>query len=340
MNESESSAKQAERNVWVLAEYRGEELLEVTLEMLQDAGQLAQKLGGKVEVLLPGAESGVFISRLGQYGADRVYHLVHPLLERYSTDAYGKACIELIRNYQPYIFLLPGTPNGQDLASKLAARLRIALVSDCVILKINEEGNLEAVSPGYDDKVYIRVSCSGRPQIATLRPGAAGVEKPKGGKTPGVIKVTPELDFKDIRTKSVQYLPGDPREIDLVEADRIIAGGRGMGGKDGFRELEKLADLLGAAVGGTRVAVDNRWIPFERQIGQTGKTVAPKLYMAFGISGASHHILGAKDSENIVAVNTDQKANICKNAQLKVNADLRQGIPARITKLEKVAEKK
>ena len=343
MNEHGSSSEQSEqekRNIWVLAEYRGEELLEVTLEMLQDARQLAEKLGGRIEVLLPGEDAGMFIDRLGQYGADRVYHLAHPLLERYSTDAYVKVCVDLIGEHQPYIFLLPGTPNGQDLASRLAARLRVALVSDSVIMKINESGNLEAVSPGYGEKIYIRVACSGRPQIATMRPGAAGVEKPKGGKTPEVVKVTPELEFKDVRTKSVQYLPGDPREIDLVEADRIVAGGRGVGGKDGFRTLERLADLLGAAVGGTRVAVDNRWIPFERQIGQTGKTVTPKLYMAFGISGASHHILGAKDSEQIVAVNNDQKANIFKNAQLKVSADLHQVLPALITELEKVIEKK
>jgi electron transfer flavoprotein alpha subunit len=197
---------------------------------------------------------------------------------------------------------------------------------------------LEAVTPGYGDKVYLRVACTGSPQIATLRPGVAGVEKPKGGRTPEVIKVAPELAPDDIRTEMLDYIPGDPRQIDLVEADRIIAGGRGLGGQEGFQTLEKLADLLGAAVGGTRVAVDNRWIPFERQIGQTGKTVAPKLYIACGISGASHHILGAKDSEVIVAVNTDQKANIFKNAQLKVAADLHEVLPALIARLEKIIE--
>jgi len=137
----------------------------------------------------------------------------------------------------------------------------------------------------------------------------------------------------------LEYQPGDPRLIDLVEADRIVSGGRGVGGPEGFKILEQLADLLGAAIGGTRVAVDNRWIPFERQIGQTGKTVAPKLYLAIGISGASHHIMGAKASENIVAINSDPNAPIFKTAQLKVLADLHEVLPVLVKKLEGQAGK-
>ncbi|UCD83389.1 MAG: electron transfer flavoprotein subunit alpha/FixB family protein [Deltaproteobacteria bacterium] len=336
MPENSISQNQASRNVWVLAEYRDDELLEVTLEMLGDARQLANKLGSQVEVILPGVKTEGFVPQLGQFEADRVYQIEHPLLEHYSTDAYLKVAVELVQKHQPSIFILPGTPNGQDLASCLAARLRTPLVSDCVILKVDDKGQLEAVSPGYGDKIYIRIACSGQPLLITLRPGVVGVEKPKKGREPEVVKVAPELNSQDVRTRLVDYIPGDPRQIDLVEADRIVGGGRGVGGPEGFQLLEKVADLLGAAIGGTRVAVDNRWIPFERQIGQTGKTIAPKLYLTAGISGASHHLLGAKDSEVIIAINTDPNANIFKNAQLKVCADLHQVLPQLAAKLEKL----
>jgi len=328
------SSEQVNHNVWILAEYREGELLEVTLEMLGDARQLADKLQGQVEVLLLGNQVESLVPRLGQYGADRVYLAEHPLLERYLSDLYLPVIADLVRQHSPGIVILPATANGQDLASRLAARTGAPLVSDCVIFKLGSAGELEAVCPGFGDKVYVRILLTGSLQIVTMRPGAAGVEKPKKARTPEVVKIEPGLSPGQSRTRLMEYLPGDPRLIDLVEADRIVSGGRGVGGPEGFKILEQLADLLGAAVGGTRVAVDNRWIPFERQIGQTGKTVAPKLYLAIGISGSSHHIMGAKGSETIVAINSDPNAPIFKTAQLKVCADLHEVLPILVKKLE------
>ncbi|MCX5858536.1 MAG: electron transfer flavoprotein subunit alpha/FixB family protein [Proteobacteria bacterium] len=333
------SSEQTNHNVWVMAEYREGELLEITLEMLGDARQLADKLKGQVEVLLLGHQVENLVTRLGQHGADRVYLAQHPLLERYLSDLYLPIVADLVRQYAPGIIILPATANGQDLASRLAARTGAPLVSDCVIFKLGPAGELEAVCPGFGDKVYVRVLLSGPLQIVTMRPGAAGVEKPKKTKTPEVVKIEPMLDPGRSRTRFLEYQPGDPRLIDLVEADRIVSGGRGVGGPEGFKIIEQLADLLGAAVGGTRVAVDNRWIPFERQVGQTGKTVAPKLYLAIGISGASHHIIGAKASETIVAINSDPNALIFKTAQLKVCADLHEVLPILVKKLEELAGK-
>jgi len=333
------AADQANRNVWVLAEYREGELLEITLEMLGDARQLADKLMGQVEVLLLGSKVGNLVARLGQHGADRVYLVQHPLLEHYLSDLYLQVVTDLVRQHAPGIIILPATANGQDLASRLAARTGAPLVSDCVIFKLGPDGELEAICPGFGDKVYARVLLTGPLQIVTMRPGAAGVEKPNKIKTPEVVKIEPGLSPGQNRIRLLEYQPGDPRLIDLVEADRIVSGGRGMGGPEGFKIIEQLADLLGAAVGGTRVAVDNRWIPFERQIGQTGKTVAPKLYLAIGISGASHHIMGAKASETIVAINSDPNAPIFKTAQLKVCADLHEVLPILVKKLEGLAGK-
>jgi electron transfer flavoprotein alpha subunit len=328
------SSEQVNHNVWVVAEHRAGELLEITLEMLGDARQLADKLKGQVEVLLLGSQVENLVPRLGQQGADRVYLAEHPLLERYQSDLYLHVISGLVREHSPAIIILPATANGQDLASRLAARTGAPLASDCVIFKLGPAGELEAVCPGFGDKVYIRILLTGPLQIVTMRPGAAGVEKTKKPKTPEVVKIEPGLSPGQNRTRFLEYRPGDPRLIDLVEADRIVSGGRGMGGPDGFKILEQLADLLGAAIGGTRVAVDNRWIPFARQIGQTGKTVAPKLYLAIGISGASHHIMGAKASENIVAINSDPNAPIFKIAQLKVLADLHEVLPVLVKKLE------
>lgn len=324
------------KHIWVLGEHREGVLQDVTLELVSDARKLADKLNEEVHVLLLGrTDLHKLTDPLGLYGVDRVYLVQHQLLEPYTTDAYVQVCADLCRRYHPSIFLIPATVNGQDLAPRLAARLRTGLASHALNFTINREGLLETTREVYSGKVYSTVVCPfSKPQMATMRPGVADKIKLENPRNPTIISVIPELHPERIRTRVLELIPADPKTIDLSESERIIAGGRGVGGKEGFELLQELADVLGASLGASRVAVDQGWVPYEHQIGQTGKTVKPKLYMAVGISGASHHIMGMKDSECIIAINTDRNAEIFKIAHLSVVADIREVIPILTEKLK------
>jgi len=321
-----------EQDAWVLAEHRGGELEEVTKEILAEAGHLTGKRGGQVCSLLLGDGVGKLTIPLAHYGADLVYMAEHPLLTSYTTDAYTDVIVGLVQHYQPAILICGATPNGCDLAPRLATRLGVNLASDCVSLDSNDDGQLIATKPAYQDKVYAKVlyPAAGL-QIATLRPGVRGVDEADSSRHCEVVTVPVSVDSEHIRTRRLGVVPADPKTVDISEAERIVAGGRGVG--DNFHNLWELADLLGAAVGGTRVAVDRGWLPLERLIGATGKTVKPRLYLACGISGATQHSIGMKDSETVIAINVDRTAPIFPLADLGVVADLNQVIPALIWRL-------
>jgi electron transfer flavoprotein alpha subunit len=320
------------QDVWVLAEHRGGELEEVTKEMLAEAGHLASKLGGQVCSVLLGDDVGKLAIPLAHYGADLVYMAEHPLLSSYTTDAYTDVICGLVQQYQPAILIFGVTPNGSDLAPRLATRLGVNLASDCVSLDLTGDGQLIATKPAYQDKLYAKVlyPAAGL-QIATLRPGVRGVDEADRSRRCEVVAVPVIVGSERISTRRLGVIPADPRTVDVSEAERIVAGGRGVG--DNFDSLWELADILGAAIGGTRVAVDRGWLPLERLIGATGKTVKPRLYLACGISGATQHSIGMKDSETVIAINVDRTAPIFPLADLGVLADLNQVIPALIRRL-------
>lgn len=320
------------QDVWVLAEHRGGELEEVTKEMLAEAGHLTSKLGGQVCSLLLGDGVGKLEIPLAHYGADVVYMAEHPLLASYTTDAYTDVVAGLVQQRQPAILICGATPNGCDLAPRLATRLGINLASDCVSLDLSGDGQLIATKPVYQDKVYAKLlyPAAGL-QIATFRPGVRGVDEPDRSRRCEVVTVPIAIGSEHIRTRCLGVIPADPRTVDVSEAERIVAGGRGVG--DNFDSLWELADLLGAAIGGTRVAVDRGWLPLERLIGATGKTVRPRLYLACGISGAPQHSIGMKDCETVIAINIDRTAPIFSLADLGVLADLNQVIPDLIRRL-------
>lgn len=320
------------QDVWVLAEYSGGELEEVTKEMLAEARHLTSKMGGQVCSLLLGEGVDKLEIPLARYGADLVYMAEHPLLSSYTTDAYTEVIVGLVQQYQPAVLICGATPNGCDLAPRLATRLGVNLASDCVSLDLSDDGQLIATKPAYQDKVYAKVlyPAAGL-QIATFRTGVRGVDEADRSRRCEVVTVAVSVDSEHIRTRRLRVIPADPRTVDISEAERIVAGGRGVG--DNFHNLWELADLLGAAVGGTRVAVDRGWLPLERLIGATGKTVKPRLYLACGISGATQHSIGMKDSETVIAINVDRTAPIFPLADLGVLADLNQVMPALIRRL-------
>jgi electron transfer flavoprotein alpha subunit len=320
------------QDVWVLTEHRGGELEEVTKEMLAEASDLKSKLAGQVCSLLLGDGLAKLAIPLAHYGADLVYMAEHPLLSSYTTDAYTDVISGLIQQYQPAILICGATPNGRDLAPRLATRLGVNLASDCMNLGLSGDGQLIATKPAYQDKLYAKVLYPAAGLlIATFCPGVRGVNEADMSRRCEVVPVPVTISSEQIRTRCLGVIPADPRTVDVSEAESIVAGGRGVG--DNFPSLWELADLLGAAIGGTRVAVDRGWLPLERLIGATGKTVKPRLYLACGISGATQHSIGMKDSETVIAINMDRTAPIFSLADLGVLGDLNQVIPALIRRL-------
>lgn len=323
----------AEREIWIVAEHRDGELREVTLEMLREGRRLADKAGVKLCTVLLGNNVRSMTDILGRYGSDRVYLAEHPGLGQYSTDGYAGVLNDLVQSNEPLLVMIGATPYGKDLAPCLAARLKVGLLSDCVMLKINDEGAIEGTRPAYSGKVYSSVSSLGKLCVATIRPGVIGVDKPKDSGRAEVMEVQPNINPKSIRTKVVGFIKADPANVDLTESELIISGGRGLGSQEEWQLIEKLAQVLGGSVGGSRIAMDSGWTSRERMVGQTGRTVAPRCYIAAGISGASAHINGIKDSKLIIAINQDRTAPIFKVADMGVVGDLHQILPRLIEQI-------
>ncbi|MBP1759526.1 MAG: fixB 1 [Firmicutes bacterium] len=328
----------AEKEIWIVAEHRGGELREITLEMLREGRKLADKAAGKLCTVLLGHNVQNMASILGQYGTDRVYLAEHPNLEQYSTDGYAAVLTELIQSHEPLVIMIGETPYGKDLAPCLAARTKAGLLAGCVMLKMNDKGAIEGTRPAYTGKVYSTVSSLGKFCVATIRPGVIGVDKSKASLSAEIVEIQPNLESQSIRTKVVGFIKADPSSVDLTEAEIIVSGGRGVGSSQQWQLIEKLAQVIGGSVGGSRVAMDAGWTSRERMVGQTGRTVAPRCYIASGISGASAHLNGIKDSKLIIAINQDRTAPIFKMADMGVVGDLQQILPCLIKQLQETGE--
>jgi electron transfer flavoprotein alpha subunit len=234
----------------------------------------------------------------------------------------------------PPVVVLPHTRSGVVAAAHLAVELDAPWAPDALAVRWSADGGLEVVRPAYADRLHATVHIApGTAAIVTLRPGALGVGPPVAGPAAAIEEHPATTAGRPAALRTRRILAADPRTVDLRDAERIVAGGRGVGA-EGFARLQRLADLLGAALGGSRVAVDQGWLPWERQIGQSGRTVAPALYLAFGISGASQHLAGLRDARTVVAVNVDRTAPILERAQLGVVADWRPVVEALIERLQ------
>jgi electron transfer flavoprotein alpha subunit len=311
-------------NVLVIAEQRDGVLKKVAFEMLGVGAELATALGGSVEAVLLGAGLGDLPNTLAQYGAAKVYVADEDSLAAYSSEGYASTLATLIKQAEPAIILAGATALGKDLAPRLAAQLGVGVASDCIGLEI-ADGRLLATRPVFAGKAIAKVRLKGTPQVATVRPNVLPAPEPDAG---AKVSVEPVIAAAgEIRAKVVEIAGAGEGEIDVAEADIIVSGGRGVAGPEGFAPVRSLAKTLGGALGASRAAVDAGWIEHAHQVGQTGKTVTPNLYIACGISGAIQHLAGMRTSKVIVAVNKDPEAPIFKVANYGIVGDLFEVVP-------------
>lgn len=324
------------RGVWVLVEQRDGELQKVSLELIGKGTELARKLGVNLTAVLPGHKIDNISKELIQYGADKVLCLEHPLLKHYSTDGYTKVICDLVNKEKPEIILIGATYIGRDLGPRVSARLATGLTADCTGLDIDEETNtLLMTRPAFGGNLMATIECSNhRPQMSTVRPGV--FEKlPKDSKRQGEIyRVNVNLEENDIRTRVLEVVKTRKSIKDISEANILVAGGRGIGSAEGFEVLKELAKALDASIAGSRAAIESGWVDKACQVGQTGKTVRPNVYIACGISGAIQHLAGMQDSDYIIAINKDDSCPIMKIADLAIVGDYRKIIPEIVEQLK------
>lgn len=328
------------KDIWVFVEQREQKLMNVSLEILGEARRLADKKGVKACAVLVGYEVKGLAEELIKYGADVVYVIDHPLLKNYTTDAYTKVICDLANSLKPEVILYGATYIGRDLAPRIAARMRTGLTADCTALDIDENGLLLQIRPAFGGNLIATIICpERRPQMATIRPGVMKKALMDEGRRGEVIEIKPVIEEKDIRTEIISIIKEARQKVNLEEADIIVSGGRGVGGPEGFKLIEELAEVLGGVVGASRAAVEAGWISSDHQVGQTGKTVRPKLYIACGISGAIQHIAGMGGAKTIVAINKNPDAPIFKIADYGIVGDLFKVIPALIEEIKEAKKK-
>ncbi|MDR1125386.1 MAG: electron transfer flavoprotein subunit alpha/FixB family protein [Deltaproteobacteria bacterium] len=308
----------------------------VAYELLGKGRELAGKLNAEVTVVLPGYKVGGLAAALARYGADRVILVDDPALETYMTEPYTRALTAVVNEFKPGILLCGATSIGRDLAPRVSARVRTGLTADCTALEIQEEtGDLLMTRPAFGGNVMATIVCrERRPQMATVRPGVMRRLEPRAGAS------CPVVDFKVAglaEGRNVEILEISKKvsaKLDIQEAKVLVAGGRGLGGPENFRLLEKLAEVLGGTLASSRACVDAGWCDKELQVGQTGKTVRPNLYIACGISGAIQHLAGMEEAEVIIAVNKDAGAPIFEVADYGVVGDVHKIVPQFIEQIK------
>ena len=319
--------------VWVFAEQRDGKLKKVALEMVTTGKIIAQQLGEELHAVILGSEVDGLAAELAQYGAEKIYLADHEKLKDYNTDAYTAVLGKLFREQEPAVILMGHTAVCKDLAPKLAQRLDAGMLSDCT--NVAAEGNeLVFTRPIYAGKAFTKSSIKGYPAIATIRPNVMPANQAEGI-SPQVIAVDTGLHPSDIRTIIKDIVKRASERVELTEAEIIVSGGRGMKGPENFKILEELADVLKAGVGASRAAVDSGWRPHRDQVGQTGKIVAPTVYIACGISGAIQHFAGMSSSKFVIAVNKDPEANIFTVAAYGIVGDLFEIVPALTAEFKK-----
>lgn len=327
------------KNLWVYIESADGVAKNVGLELLTPGRELASLQGGKLVAVTIGHNNKEAVRAAGEYGADIVLEIDGPEYETYTTEAYTHAFYRLVNEYQPATILIGATLNGRDLAPRLACRLKTGLTADCTALAVDEEsGNIAWTRPAFGGNLMATILCpEHRPQIGTVRPGVFKKGDRICGHSYEVIKKEIAIAPSLIRTRTVEVIRETAGAlVDLEGAEIIVCGGRGLGKPENFAILEELAESLNATVGASRAAVDAGWISHAHQVGQTGKVVGPKLYIACGISGAIQHTVGMSSSDVIVAINKDPDAPIFQIADYSIVGDLLEIVP-RLTEAVRAA---
>lgn len=320
------------KNLWVVVETEEGAAKNVGYELLSVGRTLADKLGQQLVALVMGKDVQGVAQTCIAYGADQVLLVEGDEYATYNTDAATYAVVTLIEKYHPSIVLYGATNNGRDLAPRVACRLETGLTADCTELDIDEEtGLLVSTRPTFGGNLMATILCPDhRPQMSTVRPGVFKKGTPDEGRTGEIVAEDVHIDPAQIRVSLVERVKEVAEAVNLEEAEIIVSGGRGLKEEKGFDLIRELAGVLGATVGASRAAVDAGWISHVHQVGQTGKTVAPKLYIAVGISGAIQHLAGMSGSDTVVAINKDPDAPIFDVADYAVVGDLYEVVPALI----------
>ncbi|MDR1520247.1 MAG: electron transfer flavoprotein subunit alpha/FixB family protein [Planctomycetota bacterium] len=320
--------------VWIFGEQEGGVLHGATPELIGKGRELADQLGAPLAAVVFGADLDAIGRELSLYPVDAVLLADHPALGHYLAEPYAALLADLAKKRRPDIILAGATAIGRAFIPRAAALLKTGLTADCVGLEITPERLLRQTCPSFGGNIMAAIVCpERRPQMATIRPKVLKPAAKDGGRGGRVEKLAPAPELLRSRTERLEWLPDASDTAGLADADIIVAGGRGLGGPAGFALLERLARRLGGAAAASRPAVDEGWAPYSRQIGQTGRTVQPKLYLAFGISGAVHHLTGMSSSDRIIAVNKDPHAPIFSVADWGVAADALEVIPAMLREL-------
>ena len=317
------------KNVWVYAEQRQGVITPVVKELLGEGRKLADEIGTQLCAILLGKDIAGLANELIRYGADKVYVADHPLLENFTTDVHTKVITDAIEEYKPEIVLYGATHIGRDLAPRVAARVNTGLTADCTKLEIDpEDKKILQTRPAFGGNLMATIVCpSHRPQMSTVRPGVMQKSEPDDTRTGEVISVNVKLEASDVRTRVLEIVKSMKEVVSLTDAEVIVAGGRGLGSAEGFAVIKKLADAMGGVVGASRAAVDAGWIDHSHQVGQTGTTVKPKIYVACGISGAIQHLAGMQSSDTIIAINKNPRAPIFEVADYGLTGDLFEIVP-------------
>lgn len=330
------------KGILVFAEQRDGVIQNVGLELIGEAKKLAAKLNVSVTAALIGNKIEALAQTLVEYGADKVVVVDNELLKQYDTEAYAQALKAIIDAKKPEIVLLGATTLGRDLAPRVSSRLATGLTADCTKLDIDDETKVFGMTrPAFGGNLMATIVCPDhRPQMATVRPGVMQKLPKEEGKK-GEVEVLPvTIDASKIKVKILDVVKETSKKVDITEAKILVSGGRGVGSKENFKNLEAVASKIGAIVSGSRAAVDAGFIEQSRQVGQTGKTVRPNIYFACGISGAIQHMAGMEESEYIIAINKDKDAPMFGIADLGIVGDVNKVLPLLAEEIAKAIEAK
>lgn len=322
-------------DILVFGELRGGTVKKITSELIAAARRISEELGGDIQGVFIGEGASKASEKYSGFGLKKIYAVEDEVLHKYSTEGYAKVLTDLIKEISPRYVLAGATAMGRDLTPRVAARIDGVMFSDCIDVRV-ENGKCVAKRPVYSGKVFIEIAAKGDiPTFIAIRPNNIPPAEPVGGESE-VVNYSSNITRDMIRAIATEIIPLAGGRPDLTEADIIVSGGRAMKDAANFKILEELADLLGAAVGASRAAVDSGYAPHALQVGQTGKIVNPKLYIACGISGAIQHLAGMRTSKVIVAINKDPNAPIFEKAHYGIVGDLFEVVPLLTEEIKKI----
>ena len=342
------------KDIYVIVEQRNGSIQKVSMELIGEANKLAADCGEKVVAVLMGYQIASKAEMLIHYGASKVLVIDHPVLEHYTTEPYVKAIVKVIKDCDPNIVLFGASSIGRDMAPRVAGRVHTGLTADTTRLDIDvkkyqeylrtstslalqpekvdaldtSDRYLKMTRPAFGGNVMATIVCRNyTPQMATVRPGVMEMPAKDTSRTGEIVPFDAGLSMDDMNVEILEVVHDNKKVVDITEAKILVSGGRGVGGPEGYEPLRELASVLGGEVSSSRIGVDSGWIEKSRQVGQTGKTVHPNLYIACGISGAIQHLAGMEDSEFIIAINKDETCPMMKIADLGIVGDLKVIIP-------------